>query len=226
MRIITVRSMLLVAAFISAGLTASVQGQETKSKVKPLATPPPVLSGAEIISRADDYREEPASKEPEKTAKPATPTSTLVKDLSDRLKKLEESQKSTYDEKQKRLLLNLDILSRAEQRSEGLRKQLFEMVEKENALKLRLDQIEIEMRPEVIERSLQLAGSLRPEDVRDARRKSLGAERANLQALLNQVQTTRASIDLSLQRSDQLVDKLRVKLEKDIEDALKDDTED
>ena len=147
-----------------------------------------------------------------------------VAELIERIRKLEAGQNSTYDEKQKRLLLNLDILTRAEQRSESLRKQLFEMIEKENAVKSRLDQLEFEGRPEVIERSLYLAGSMKPEDVRDNRRKSLNAEKANLNSLLTEIQSTRASVNLTLLRAEQMVEKLRGKLEKDIDDSfLKDD---
>jgi hypothetical protein len=65
-----------------------------------------------------------------------------------------------------------------------------------------------------------LAGSLRPEELRDARRKSLEAERRNLQALLTEVQATRANLDQTVLRADAMVEKLRLKLEKDIDDAL------
>lgn len=221
----TARRILIAVCFLVPGALGAY-AQNTKSMPKPMATPP-IMTGAEIISRASDYTEPvpTAAKEPDKAVKQPDTGASLVKELSERLRKLEENQKTTYDEKQRRLLLNLDILTRAEQRSESLRRQLFEMVEKENALKSRLDQIDIEMRPEVIERALQLAGSLRPEDVRDARRRSLAAEKANVQSLLSQVQATKAAIDLNLQRADQMVEKLRNKLERDIEDALKDDTD-
>ena len=194
----------------------------SKAKAKPLATPPPTLSGAEIISRAEDYVDKPIVAKPEE--KPAEKPAANVNELSERIKKLEAGQASTYDEKQKRLLLNLDILTRAEQRSESLRKQHFEMIEKENALRSRIDQIDVESRPEMIERSVQIAGTLRPEDVRDAKKKSLSAEKANIQALLTEVQLTRANLAGSLLKADQMVEKLRTKLEKDIDESfLKDD---
>jgi SMC interacting uncharacterized protein involved in chromosome segregation len=94
------------------------------------------------------------------------------------------------------------------------------MIEKENTVRARIDQITIEMRPEMIERSLQMAGSMRPEEVRENRRRSLNAEKTNLDALLSEIQSTRASVNNSLQRSEVLVEKLRAKLEKDIDDAL------
>jgi hypothetical protein len=120
-------------------------------------------------------------------------------------------------------LLNLDILTKAEQRSESLRKQRFDLVEKENSIQSRLDQIEIDIRPENIERQVAVMGTLRPEEIREAKRKSLDNERKNLQALLVQVQTTRSSLDQTVDRADQLVQKLRVTMEADIDKTLSDD---
>lgn len=213
----------LVAVACSLFITAGAQ--TSKSKPKPLATPPPTLSGAEIISRAEDYQEAPRTQPQEEkpVEKTTTGTSARIKELTERIKKLEAERNTDYDEKQKRLLLNLDILTRAEQRSESLRKQLFEMIEKENSIKLRLDQIELDMRPEAIERSLQIAGSLRPEEVRENRRKTLLAEKSNLSSLLQQIQQHRASLDTSVNKADLMVEKLRVRLEKDIEDSFLND---
>ncbi|MFN0138817.1 MAG: hypothetical protein ACKVQW_01865 [Pyrinomonadaceae bacterium] len=199
---------------------------QPKSRPKPLATPVPTLTGAEIISRAEDYQEPPRteSQVEKPVEKPATTTSARIKELTERIKKLEETREATYDEKQKRMLLNLDILTRAEQRSESLRKQLFEMIEKENSIKMRLDQIDLDARPEAIERSLQMAGSLRPEDVRESRRKTLLAEKNNLAALLLQIQQNRTNLEMSVSKADLMVEKLRAKLEKDIDESfLKDD---
>jgi len=118
------------------------------------------------------------------------------------------------------LLTNLDILTKAEQRSESLRKQRFDLIDKETSIRTRLDQIEFDMRPESIERNVATMGSLRPEEIRDARRKSLDAEKRNLTNLLNEVVSTRNTLEQNLLNSDALVDKLRSRLEKDINDAL------
>lgn len=195
-----------------------------RSRAKPLATPPPVLTGAEIISQAGDEAD-PVPVPVEKPAKPATTNAGRIKELNDRIKKLEAGQKSTYDDRQKRVLMNLDILTRAEQRADNLRKQLFDMIEKENSINSRLDQIDYDIRPEIIERTLQMAGSMRPEEIRENRRKSLASERTNLQSLLTQIQSSHASIDASLQKAEQMVEKLRAKAEKDIDDTLQQDAE-
>jgi hypothetical protein len=179
-----------------------------------------VLTGAEIISEAGDIQD--PQPQPEKTpVRQSGTNATRIKDLNDRVTKLETEKKAPYDERQKMLLLNLDILTRAEQRTESLRKQVFEMIEKENAIKIRLEQIEFDIRPETIDRTtIQMGGSLRPEEIRENRRKTLDGERRNLQSLLAQIQTTHTSLDATLLRAEQLVDRLREKLEKDIDNSL------
>jgi len=148
-----------------------------------------------------------------------------IKELNARIKSLESGSRNEYDEKQKRLLLNLDILSRAESRAESLRKQLFEIVEKESGVRTRLEQISFDARPEMIERSSVFVGSMRPEEIRDQRKKSLDAEKRNLESLLTQIQTSRASLEENVQKADFLVEKVRLKLDKEIDAALADERE-
>ena len=203
------------------------QAQTHRRKQKPLATPTPdtrELTGAEIISQGG-VEDEPIMVPVEKTpVKPAPSTNAAkIRELNERIKKLESGRGGSYDEQQKRLLMNLDIITRAEARTESLRKQVFEMVEKENTISARLDQIEYEIRPEVIERILQNGGSLRPEEIRDSRRKVLESERSNLQSLLTSVQSNRTNLEANLQRAEQMVEKLRAKLEKDIDNSLVDE---
>jgi len=225
----------LVGAFAIALLSASVfvfsadaqtNRRRTTAKSRPAATPTPRSTEPEIISRADDYPtvviEPPPTRKGESSGD-IDSSSQKIEELRERLARLERSSKKDPDEKQRRLALNLEILTRSEQRSDGLRKQLFEMIEKENSIKGRIDQIDVDARPESIDRQFATVGSLRPEELRAQRRKSLELEKANLQILLTEVQKNRANIDLNLQRSDALVERLRVKLEKEIDTALADD---
>ncbi|MBX3292893.1 MAG: hypothetical protein KF881_08390 [Acidobacteria bacterium] len=223
MRITIACSVLILAC----SMAVSEAYSQNNRQPRPLATPP-VLTGAEIIRGGsfEDPQEEgkrPGNVQPQTTP---TPTNTeRLAELLERVKRLENqkaSGSSAGDEKQKALLMNLDIITRAEQRSDSLRKQLFEMIEKENTIKTRLEQIEYDARPDVVERSVQIAGSMRPEEVREARRRSLAAEKTNLQSLLIEIQNTRGNLAAALQRADMMVEKLRFKLEKDIDDALED----
>jgi hypothetical protein len=217
--------------FATVEIDAQTPRRRTSTPI-PAPTATPSTSEPMIISRADEFPDEnPQAIPPDPNARPAVDAASLVtlEELGNRIKNLEAGQKVEKavdpDEKQKRVLLNLDILTRAEQRSESLRKQVFEMIEKENTVKTKLDTLDYDLRPEVIERSTALIGSLRPEEIRASRRKSLEAERTNLQSLLIEIQKTRAVLDINLQRSDALVEKLRLKFEKEIDAALAEDPE-
>jgi hypothetical protein len=219
--------MLTFGAISAEGQTKKKKKRTTTRRPAAAKTTSPTSGNATVISLADQYQDG-SSQIIQPSAKPATSpeiilpddTARKLRDLQTRIKKLETTPKDDYEEKQKRLLMNLDILTKAEQRAESLRKQRFEMVEKENSIRQRLDQIEIELRPESIDRNVAVLGSLRPEEVRDARRRSLEAERRNLQTLLNDIVATRSNLDQNVLRADAMVEKLRTKLEKDIDEAI------
>jgi chromosome segregation ATPase len=145
-----------------------------------------------------------------------------IKEMNSRLGSLESSRRGELDEKQRKLLLNLEILSRAEQRAETLREKLFSLTEKENSLKSDLEQIEYESQDEVLNRGIAVMGSMRPEELREQRRRSLQNKKTNMNNLLQQIQTTKRALEDNVVKADQLVEKLRVKLETDIDNALND----
>lgn len=214
---------------------SDADGQTKRRKtgnVRPVATPTPIRTGPEVISRADQFLDENGRVvTPDTTVQDTTETGEAVRtgssvdDLDQRIKSLEDGRKNDKDEKQRRLALNLEILTKAEQRVESLRKQYFDMIEKEAKIQERLDTIDIDIRPDSIERNVAFAGSLRPEVLREARQKTLAAEKAKLQTLLAEVQRNKANLDLNIQRADSLVERLRLKLEKEIDEALGDDDE-
>lgn len=225
-----------VAGLLILGGVFSVDAQTNRRRstasTKPTATPTPVRADPEVISRADQYLDDngrvmtPVDPEAVRIAEPENRLSeSYVSELELRLKALEGNQKVDKGERQRRLGLNLDILTKSEQRVESLRKQYFEMVEKEAQIQQRLDTLELETRPDAIDRSVAFAGSLRPEVLREARQKTLAAERAKLQTLMAEVQKNKANIDLNVQRADSLVERLRTRLEKEIDEALLDDTD-
>ncbi|KXK05702.1 MAG: hypothetical protein UZ17_ACD001000589 [Acidobacteria bacterium OLB17] len=150
-----------------------------------------------------------------------------TEDLLARIKALESSRSDKYDEQQKHLLMNLDILTRAEQRTENLRKQAFELMEKEAAVQSKLDQLAYQSRPEMIDRvTVQMGGSMHPEEVREAKARSLAAETATQQKLLAEIQAAKTRVEEALERSETLVDKLRIKIERDIDKALESASQD
>jgi hypothetical protein len=232
---------LIVAFALTMSVSAQAKKKKRRATRKPAAvkTVPATTGDAQVVSLADQYQDTstqiiqpnatPSLADTQTTQLPDETTKRL-KDIQSRIKKLENNQsvdkKPTYEERQKMLLTNLDILTKAEQRSESLRKQRFDMIDKESSIRSRLDQLDIDIRPESIEKSVAMMGTMRPEEIREAKRKSLDAERRNLQTLLNDVVAARAALDADVLRSDALVEKLRNKLEKDIDDSLNDDTPD
>jgi vacuolar-type H+-ATPase subunit I/STV1 len=219
---------ILFSVFVGVSTGEAQTSKKKKKTTNTVVMPTPVPSDIpQVISRADQFPNENqiiVTETPTtSTENPQENTQTVnvnIDDLSARIKALESSQKNEYDEKQKRLLLNLDILTRAEQRADGLRKQLFDLIEKQNSIQVRIDQISYDLQPAMIERYAAFAGSLRPEQVREARQKSLESERRNLESLSSQIQTSRVSLETNVLKADALVEKLRTKLEKDIDDAL------
>ena len=234
---------LLLGIFVLAD-SASAQTKKKRTKrqtTKRTPQPVPQSTVPVVVSQADQYSDQNQQiitgnteiQTPVETETPTQPETDnpnetveekLVR-LNNRVRELEGSKQKAYEERQRRLLMNLDILTRAETRAESLRKQLFELIEKENAIRTKLETIEYDMRPDVIERQVAFAGSMRPEELRESRRKNLEAEKRNLTTLLSDLQTTRTNLELNVQRADQMVEKLRTVLEKDIDDALNEQTD-
>lgn len=212
-----------LALMIGVGAVAAnaQRPQPTRSPTpRPTATP----AIPEVVSRAEDlpWVSIPDSNEP--AGRPAVDSETrdqqTIETLEARIRLLESSRTRDPDAVQKRLALNLDILTRAEQRSDTLRRQLFEMLEKEGTVLAKLDSIEMDMRPEMIDRGVAFAGTLRPEELREARRRQLTAEKANQENLLNEIRRNRANLEVNLQKADDLVERLRVRIEREIDAAL------
>jgi hypothetical protein len=115
-------------------------------------------------------------------------------------------------ERLKRISTNFDILTRTEERAEVLRKQLIELIEKETAFKVRLTQLEEEMRPENIERSLSTVGTTRSVELRDTRRRALNNEKGGAESLLQLTTQSRLRLEEDVRQADLMVSKLRQKL--------------
>ena len=130
--------------------------------------------------------------------------SNQVERLNDKLSAMQENDKT---------LLEMERLTRAEQRAENLRSQLVEVEGKLADFQSRLEQIEYALKPENIERVTQGYGSTRPEDARDARRKQLDGERNRTMSQIRILETSKQRLEASLITADAEVDRLRRKLE-------------
>lgn len=201
-------------------------GRASATPVAQPTAPPQTNSDVQIISTADDpltddtqNEEQPpvttrrtnrsrnnavSEPEPESTQRTVNRLSRQVDKLTDKINQIEGQQ---------RTLVDLERLSRAEQRAEGFRAQLRDVHSKEADLQSRLEQIEYDLKPENIERSASFYGTTRPEDVRDARRRSLENERTRVQSQLALHQTSRTRLESAIALADTEVERLRARLD-------------
>jgi hypothetical protein len=107
---------------------------------------------------------------------------------------------------------NLDILARAEQRAEGLRRQLLELTEKETAYRTRIMQLDDDTRPDSIDRSLSGVGTTRTSELRELRRRQLDNERRGVELLLGQAAASRVRLEDDVRQADSLVARIRQRL--------------
>jgi chromosome segregation ATPase len=135
-----------------------------------------------------------------------------LREISDKLPAPDARPGDLPREQAARISLHLELLSRAEQRAEALRKQLLELTEKETTLRSRLVQIEEDIRPESIERTTTLSGSTRTPELRETRRRVLETERRGYENLLAQTAQSRIRLEEDVRQADALVSKRRLRV--------------
>ena len=128
----------------------------------------------------------------------------------------------TLSEKQQRLIMGLELLIKIEQRVATLQKFQIELVEKQGQHRARLAEVERDLMPTSIDRSVTFAGSTRTEELRESRRAALIAERVSLQALLQQMQRNIDETTVALRDAEMLANRLRQEFLPQIERELSD----
>lgn len=197
---------------------------------KPVITNPPIAPPSEttastpttgdvkIISTADAPAEPAESPEP--TASPAKKEpgtaekgdmQRTISTLSSQVDRLND--KLTQMNEDDRYHLDMERLTRAEQRAEQLRGQLFDTETKMADVESKLEQIEYALKPENIERVTQGYGSTRPEEAREARRRQLETERNRLRTQFKLLETSKSRLEVACANADSEVDLLRAKLQ-------------
>jgi hypothetical protein len=123
-------------------------------------------------------------------------------------------------ETQHRISSSLTLLTQSEQRAEMLRRQLLELIEKETLYRTKIAQIDEDIRPENVERTLNPYGTTRTAELRDTRRRVLDTERRGFFSLLALTADNRTRLEEELRQADALVQKLRQRLNPLIERAI------
>lgn len=142
-----------------------------------------------------------------------TRISTSVRTLGETLKafvdKWEKVSGLTLTEKQQRLVLGMELLTRTELRVANFQKAQIELTEKLNASRNRLAQIEIDLRPRNLNNSTAFEGTTETDELRDNRRLKLSAERTTLTQLLVSIQLNLNETNENLREAQGLADRLR-----------------
>jgi hypothetical protein len=192
------------------GVTSSAQTGERRQPGSTTQTPEQPSNSAPGAAPAD-----PVANEISLLRKSLQTLNTRLREISEKLFATDAKPGEAPDERQKRIAQNLDLLSHTEQRAEVMRRQLLELTEKETAYRNRLVQIDEDMRPDSIDRSVSMVGSIgstRTPELRDVRRRILDNERKGVENLFNQTSQSRARLEEDVRQADALVARLRLRL--------------
>lgn len=99
---------------------------------------------------------------------------------------------------------NAQESSSAAESVDKLRGQLLEVQGKEEALRVRAEQLDESLKPENIERSLAGIGSTKPEELRESRRRQLTIERDGVRAQLKLLETSRQRLETAIANAEAL----------------------
>jgi len=192
---------------------------------KPVITNPPIApptdqdstGDVKIISTADSTKDSsdqvqgsktkatpPAAPERDEMQQSITTLTNQVNKLNDKLSSMQEDERYQMD---------MERLTRAEQRAEQLRSQLMDIQAKIADFESKLEQIDFALRPENIESATAGYGSTKPEQARDMRKKQLESEKGRVQAQLKLAENSRTRLEGAVGNADSEVDLLRAKLE-------------
>lgn len=214
----------LAAAVLCMTEAQSQQRRRTSRRATNPARPQPVPAPAlpnepSVVSTADDPQEQPTPRRTTGRARQSQQStqaendrlhgtvrdlSTQVEQLSGQLDQMKTDQRAMYD---------LERLTRAEQRSEDVRRQLREITDKEFQLQERLAEIDYEAQPDSIQRRAALIGTLNPSAVRDAIGQQLERERVRIRKQLELLGTSRVRLESAVATADAEVERLRQRVE-------------
>jgi len=141
---------------------------------------------------------------PEEMKKTIRTLSTQVDALTNKINQMDASQ---------RQLVDLERLSRAEQRSASLWKELRDVETQQADLQARVEEISYAMKPENIERSVAGYGTTRPEELREQRRKQLENEKTRIEKQLEQLAANHARLEQAIASADAEVERLHKRLD-------------
>ncbi len=223
--VIAVLAIIMVAGFLLVDSSAQKRRKRKRTSTAPQITNPAIYqpspgdnsnsNSAGDTSNADTTQTNsarPAAEDPEAMKKTITNLSTQVDKLTDKITQMEEAQRS---------LVDLERLSRAEQRDASLRTELRDVQAKEADLQAKAEQLTYDLKPENIERSTAGYGTTRPEELREQRRRQLESESERVRKQLDQLAASRTHLEEAIATTDAEIERLHKKLDAADEAAIR-----
>jgi hypothetical protein len=211
--LLVVLSLVLIGLFL---VDSSAQRRRRKQRARRPSTPritnPPIYQPA-TADEMNANSNTAVSTEDSTATPPATedPMKDTIRSLSSQVDKL--TNKITQMEESQRNLVDLERLSRAEQRSAALWTELRDVEAKQADLQARADELAYASKPENIERSIAGYGTTRPEELREQRRVQLQNEKLRVEKQLQQLAANHTRLEQAIAAADAEAERLRKRLD-------------
>jgi septal ring factor EnvC (AmiA/AmiB activator) len=209
--VVVLLAICLIGLFL---IDSNAQKRRRKSRARRPSTPRitnPAIYEPPANDNTNDNSNSSGSESTTNTNEDPNAMKQTIRDLSSQVNQL--NNKINSMEQSQRTLVDLERLSRAEQRSADLWKQLREVESQQADLQARLEEIDYNLRPENIDRSVAGFGSMRPEELREQRRKSLENEKVRVQKQLDQLGANHARLETAIAGADADVERIRTRLD-------------
>lgn len=125
-------------------------------------------------------------------------------------------------DRQQKILAAFEYLNRAEQRLAVLQNLKIDLTQKQTFINLQIAQIDDDLRPESIERSIATRGTTDAEGLRDIRRQALNRQRLELRNLSNQIGNEISNTDEEIRETQLFLRRIRGRIFPEIEKELAD----
>ncbi len=155
-----------------------------------------------------------------------TEISRSLNTLNEKLVKFSETFSSNQglklSENQQTILAAFEFLNRAEQRLATLQKLKIELAEKQTSLRLQVSDIEEQLRPESVDRSVAFRGTTKAEELREGRRQALNKEKTELTTIIFEIQNSLNETNNEIRETEQFLRRIRQRIFPAIEREIRD----
>jgi len=208
----------VLALFIIAGVSlvdSSAQRRRRRHRSRPSApritnpaiyqpSPTDNANSSDTVNNNESTNANTQSPDPEAMKQTIRSLSSQVDRLTEKISQMDEAQRS---------LVDLERLSRAEQRASSLRSELRDVQSKESDLQARAEEIDYALKPENIERSVAGYGTTHPEELREQRRRQLEGEKERVRKQLAQLASSHTQLEQAIAAADVELERLHKRLD-------------